>query len=680
MRSVRVVTLILGVALLAGGLVLGLLGSRATMAAAERRDEDLSGRAQNAATLLGETFERARTTELVLANDTAFRLVSTARSRGIAEQRAAIQPIVDALRYVAEVFPGTVDSVGYVDVRADEVARVVAGRSVLPGGLNNVRDVAWFGPARSLTIGEVYRTAPYQSLDTEAWVVTFAAPVFDGDKKLGVVHMELLMDSLRTQIVNATGTSVIRVLDPETGQVILDSRFGQGPGGELGRSADDTFAGSTAAMGSTGRMTAAQERVAYARLSGDQAGLGSTNAAWIVAASAPDLGDPAGARLSLWSRVLGLLGLGCLLLASIGFVRQEAEKRAERERTATERDALSTRLEEMSEALQRVAAGDLATELPVEGFDDERLRRLAVSFESTIDRLRGLVGQAQESRARLTQAAEDLSITSGQQADNARQQAAAVTETTVTIQQLAATAAQISDSAQGVAQTAGQMLQLTEEGRTAVQDSVQAMDRIAGRVDHIAESSVELEERIGEIGRISDLIDELADQTNLLALNAAIEAARAGEHGRGFAVVAAEVRRLAERARQSTAQIQGIVADVQSRTRGTVAASQEGAREVRAGAELAHSAVDALDRIAEMVDDATTAVKEISIATMQQRSASDQVVSAMTGAEEVSRQYASAAAHAALSADELSAVGEELRTTIDRFSVERQDESLQPHA
>ena len=162
------------------------------------------------------------------------------------------------------------------------------------------------------------------------------------------------------------------------------------------------------------------------------------------------------------------------------------------------------------------------------------------------------------------------------------------------------------------------------------------MDRIAGRVDEISVSSVELDGKIHEIGRILELIDDLTDQTNLLALNAAIEAARAGEHGRGFAVVAAEVRRLAERAQQSTAQIQTIVTEIQTHTRGTVLASEEGAREVRAGTELAHSAVDALDRIAGMVDDAAMAVKEISVATQQQRSASDQVVVAMTRADEVS--------------------------------------------
>ena len=86
-----------------------------------------------------------------------------------------------------------------------------------------------------------------------------------------------------------------------------------------------------------------------------------------------------------------------------------------------------------------------------------------------------------------------------------------------------------------------------------------AMDTIAHRVDSIATRALSLGEKSQEIGRILEVIDDLADQTNLLALNAAIEAARAGEHGRGFAVVASEVRKLAERSQESAAQIQGIV-------------------------------------------------------------------------------------------------------------------------
>ena len=118
---------------------------------------------------------------------------------------------------------------------------------------------------------------------------------------------------------------------------------------------------------------------------------------------------------------------------------------------------------------------------------------------------------------------------------------------------------------------------LTEAGRTAVNDSVGAMDRIADRVGSITSSTTSLGDKVNEIGGILALLDDLSDQTNLLALNAAIEAARAGEHGRGFAVVAGEVRKLAERARESTGRIQSLVAEIHHLMTATLIASEQGA-------------------------------------------------------------------------------------------------------
>src|SRR5690349_9380727 len=133
------------------------------------------------------------------------------------------------------------------------------------------------------------------------------------------------------------------------------------------------------------------------------------------------------------------------------------------------------------------------------------------------------------------------------------------------------------------------------------------MQQIAGRVRESAQTVQSLGAHSQQIGVIVSTIEDIADQTNLLALNAAIEAARAGEQGRGFAVVADEVRLLAQRTQQSTAQIQGMIERLQGNSEAAVDvinASSQAARQTvvqaRETGESLHLVITALRNLTEL--------------------------------------------------------------------------------
>ena len=330
------------------------------------------------------------------------------------------------------------------------------------------------------------------------------------------------------------------------------------------------------------------------------------------------------------------------------------------------RTALAGRVGELSDLLAQTATGDLTMTVGAK-LDDEEIAPLVSAISTNLTDLRSLVDQVRGGGDQIRAAAGELLATAEEHAASASQQSAAVTETSTTIEELAATAAQIAETAQAVARFGEQTLQHAEHGRVAVSKSVASMEALAERVNGIAARALTLGEKSHEIGRILDVIDDLADQTNLLALNAAIEAARAGEHGRGFAVVAAEVRKLAERSQTSASQIQTIITEIRNETNHTILASEEGAKQVRIGSDLARDVVAALEQISGMVDETTTAAKEISIATAQQRSASVQVVHAMSQVSDVARQYAVGSRQTAASAFELNALADDLRGSTARF-------------
>lgn len=282
-----------------------------------------------------------------------------------------------------------------------------------------------------------------------------------------------------------------------------------------------------------------------------------------------------------------------------------------------------------------VTLGIRATEAGGEAVLKAEIERVFASAANSLGQIRDATENIRAVSAEVMSATE-------QQASGAAQQAAAVTETSATVEELAQTSSQIADNSEAVVRIAERTLATAEDGLTAVAATAAGIEDIRETTMQSSDRILALGERSQEIGRVLSIIDEIAEQTKILALNAAIEAARAGEAGKGFSVVAEEIRKLADSVTESTNEIGRVVREIQASTSALIMQTEKAATKVAEGQNLARNTQGSLERIVSQVEETTDAAKQISIATQQQRTASDQVVVSMREVALVSQQAADA--------------------------------------
>ncbi|RMF17974.1 MAG: methyl-accepting chemotaxis protein [Gammaproteobacteria bacterium] len=186
---------------------------------------------------------------------------------------------------------------------------------------------------------------------------------------------------------------------------------------------------------------------------------------------------------------------------------------------------------------------------------------------------------------------------------------------------IAAAMRQVSEQCRAANATAEGVSASTGQAFETVGSTVRAMAEIRDVISETEKRIKRLSERSQEIGTITDMIGSLSERTHVLALNASMQAAAAGEAGRGFAVVADEVQRLAENSRNSTAQINALVRNIQSETAAAVEAMNRTIGQVVQGSKLAEDAGAAMRQTQNVTSGMVEEVGQVSESTAAQADA-----------------------------------------------------------
>lgn len=292
--------------------------------------------------------------------------------------------------------------------------------------------------------------------------------------------------------------------------------------------------------------------------------------------------------------------------------------------------------------VQSTGEGDLTKNFTVADTNDE-VGELGKAFGQMQESLNNMVRQIRGSAELVDASVSDLSSSSKQQAAGATEQSTSLTETSSAVEELAAVSKQIAENAKTVAQMAEQSLDRME---TIRESTSQGANRILA-----------LGEKSQSIGEVVGMIDDITRQTNLLALNASIEAARAGAAGKGFAVVATEIRKLATNVAGSTEQIREIIKEIQDATNASVLATENITSSVESGIEMSKLAAES--------------AAHINMATQQQKSASDQMVTTIKEMVAIAQQTSSGARQIAETANKLSGATKDQRKLVAQFRIKQ---------
>lgn len=315
--------------------------------------------------------------------------------------------------------------------------------------------------------------------------------------------------------------------------------------------------------------------------------------------------------------------------------------------------------------VEQVGGGDLTQRAAIQSKDE--IGQLGVNLNAMVDGLKEMARRSREATENLNAATAEIRASTQEQAASVEEQLAAVQETAATVDEITHSGVQIGKRAQEVIASAQATAQTSNEGLRAVDETTKAMDAIREQAEAVAENIVSLSEKTQAIGDIIMTVNDISERSHLLALNAAIEAAAAGENGRSFSVVAAEMKMLADQAKDATGQVRSILGDIQRGINASVMLTEEAVKRVAAGKERTDTTQRTITEITARIQESVQTFQQIVASTNQQQLGIEQVMGALQNIRDASQQTAAGTRQLDEAAANLNGLSRELLQLAERY-------------